>query len=121
MRTCNPEAIRAAIIMFDEGIDDSLQHIFGVPVRGLDRLTIHLPLSLGGIGIPIAALSVDHAFLSSVGATWHLQPNLSPRHGFLDACNREAANGTIIPQLSNKNVNPVAPLINQTKVLGLGS
>jgi hypothetical protein len=83
MRTCSPEAIRASIIIFDERIDDALQHIFGVPVRGRERLTIHLPLSLGGVGIPIASLSVDHAFCSSVGASWHLQPNFYPRHGFL--------------------------------------
>jgi hypothetical protein len=79
MRTCDPEAIRASIIIIDEGIHDALRHISGMPVRGLDRLTIHL---LGGIGIPIASLSVDHAFCSSVGVTWHLQPSFSPRDGF---------------------------------------
>jgi hypothetical protein len=40
---------------------------------------------MGGLGIPIASLSAESAFVSSVGATFNLQPNLIPRSGFTTA------------------------------------
>lgn len=78
-RTCSPDVISSAIDKFDQVVDDSLQHIFGVPIGEDYRKVVHLPLSMGGIGIPIARLSSNAAFVSSVGASWHLQPSLIPR------------------------------------------
>jgi hypothetical protein len=70
---------------FDRIIDSSLQHILGVPVFNNDRLTMHIPLSIGGLGIAVASLSTESSFVSSVGATFNLQPYLSPRAGFIIA------------------------------------
>ncbi len=65
LRTCVPAVIIDQIVAFDI----SLQHILGTPVYGKDRLALHLPLSMGGIGIPIVSVVADSAFVSSVGAS----------------------------------------------------
>jgi hypothetical protein len=66
LRTCNPDFIRSHLITFDSHVDRTLQHILGTPVRENDRLLMHLPLSLGGLGIPISALSAESAFVASI-------------------------------------------------------
>jgi hypothetical protein len=34
---------------------------------------------MGGLGIPIAIMSSETAFISSVGSSWRIQPNIIPR------------------------------------------
>jgi hypothetical protein len=46
---------------------------------------MHLPLSLGGLGIHISSISSNAAFVASVGSTCHLQQVLLPRIGFNEA------------------------------------
>ncbi len=79
LRNCVPEVIKDQILLFDIAIDQSLQHILGVPIHDQDRLKIHLPLSMGGLGIAKASLVANAAFVSSVASSWMLQPNSSPR------------------------------------------
>ena len=86
LRTCVPSVIVDEINLFDQVIDATLQHILGTPVYDKHRLNMHLPLSLGDIGIPIVSISADAAFVSSIGSSWSLQPNVFPRSGFEDAC-----------------------------------
>ena len=115
LRTCVPSVIKGELEDFDRAIDRALQHILGVPVYGQDRLTVHLPLSMGGLGIPIASISSDAAFVASIGSSWNLQPNLEPRIGFNEARLRLVGNGSKIPVLSTKFTNDVSPQITQQK------
>ena len=114
-RTCVPEDVAEAISLFDNAVDEHLSRIVGVPVVGLDRLTFHLPLSFGGVGIPIAHLSAEAAFVSSVGSTWHMQPNLMVRRGFSTARNNLSSGGTVLPQLMDKSGFSVSPHTTQSK------
>ena len=114
-RTCEPIYIAESIKQFDNAIDENLQHIFGVPLNGLERLTVHLPLSFGGLGIPIASLAAESAFVSSVGASWHLQPVNRPRNGFTINCEKLTNEGAILPQLNNKIPFSESPLLNQSQ------
>ncbi len=113
-RTCDPNAIKGAIQYFDEKIDEALQHIVGIPVTGRDRATMHLPLSFGGLGIPIAGLSSEAAFVSSVGSSWHLQPGPVARKAFFPARLNLITSGSDIPELAVKDTTSVSPLLNQS-------
>jgi hypothetical protein len=115
LRTCVPSVIVDEINLFDHAIDSTLQHILGTPVYDKHRLTMHLPLSLGGIGIPIVSISADAAFVSSIGASWSLQPNILPRSGFEDACRILENHGSPVPRLPAKINVIVTPLISNTK------
>jgi hypothetical protein len=57
------------------------------------------PLSMGGLGIDIASLSAESAFVSSVGATFNLQRNMLPRAGFSTARAKLIDNGVPVPLL----------------------
>jgi hypothetical protein len=115
LRTCVPAVIIDEIVAFDELIDFSLQHILGTPAYGKDRLALHLPLSLGGIGIPIVSVVADSAFVSSVGASWSLQPNLHPREGFSTTCDMLSKFGVDVPVLSQKSSPALSPLLPNPK------
>jgi hypothetical protein len=110
-RTCNPYYIKEQIKDFDMAIDRSIQHILGTPIFGLDRLTAHLPMSMGGLGIPIASLSNEASFVASVGSSWLLQPNNIPRSGFHEARLKLISNGAVIPSLCSKSSTDVSLLI----------
>jgi hypothetical protein len=58
---------------------------------------MHIPLSMGGIGIPIAATSNEAAFVSSIGSSWLLQPDIDPRAGFHEARLKLISNGAAVP------------------------
>jgi hypothetical protein len=113
MRTCDPRVIANEISCFDRAIDDALQHILGSPVFGDGRLIMHLPLSLGGLGIPIASFSCNAAFVSSIGSSWDLQNVYSPRLGYAEAVLQLAINGSDVPQLNFNLSN--TPLFNPAK------
>jgi hypothetical protein len=116
LRNCVPEVIKDQILLFDNAIDQSLQHILGVPIHDQDRLKIHLPLSMGGLGIAKASLVANAAFVSSVASSWMLQPNSSPRKGFQEACNIITSSGMTTPTLPNKSSSSiVSPSSFQTK------
>ena len=82
MRTVDPEMITLEIEEFDRNVNSALQHIVGIPLDVKARDVAHLPLSLGGLGISVAAKISRIAFISSVGSTLHLQPNKSPREAY---------------------------------------
>ena len=109
-RTCNPDDIKEQITEFDSAVDRTIHHILGNPVYGEDRLTMHLPLSMGGLGIPIAAISSDSSFVASVGASWALQPNINPRHGYAETKLRLISSGVAVPLLPGKNALDSIPL-----------
>jgi hypothetical protein len=116
MLTCDPKYILEPISNYDNAVDESLQHNLGTPVFGQDRLLMHLPLSMGGLGIPIACLSSETAFLSSIGSSWNLRPNNLPRKGFIEIRNRLIADGFDIPMLQPKiHEGDATPLISQRK------
>ena len=94
---------------FDQAIDRALHHILGTPIFGQDRLTVHLPLSMGGLGIPIASVSSDAAFVASVGASWDLQPNLEPRSGFHESRLKLIGRGSSVPVLPAKIISDEPP------------
>lgn len=114
-RTCAPAIIKDELIEFDMAIDRSLHHILGTPIFGADRRTVHLPLSMGGLGIPIASISSEAAFVASVGASWDLQPNTEIRGGFNEARLNLINNGTLVPDLSTKSNNVDTPLLTKSK------
>lgn len=115
LRTCRPDAIEAEILKLDLIIDDALQHILGAPIFGDKRNIIHLPLSLGGLGIAKATWSKEAAFVSSVGSSWLLQRVSSPRNGYNEAVLYLKSKGTHVPQLPSDNLTDIAPLYNQAK------
>ncbi len=116
LRTCRPEFIADQLQLYDRIIDDELLHIFGVAVKGVHRKIAHLPLSLGGLGIPVVAISSDAAFVSSVGSSWSLQPNLAPRPGYLQAVTRLLLSNANVPELQDKSLClNYTPLITKTK------
>ena len=49
LRTCISDVIREPIFDFDIEVDKTLQRILGTPLGDLDRMLMHLPLSLGGL------------------------------------------------------------------------
>jgi hypothetical protein len=102
MRTCDPAVIHEQIADFDNIIDSSLQHILGNPVCNKNRMAMHVPLSMGGRGIPIATFSAELAFVASVGASWHLEPNVLPRLGFSAAKAKLISLGVYVPELNLK-------------------
>ena len=73
LRTSRPDYYENSMINFDQIANDSLQHILGVPMTEQNRNIVHLPLSLGEIGIPKASASKEAAFIASVGSSWYLQ------------------------------------------------
>ena len=91
-RTCNPTIITAELDTFDRGMDAALQHIIGVPISGINRDLAHLPLSFGGLGIPRVSLIADFAFVSSIGSSWKLQPQFTPRLGYYECATRITQN-----------------------------
>lgn len=113
-RTCNPEVISSELDIFDRGVDSCLQHIAGTSVTGSVRDLAHLPLSFGGLGIPIVSLIADFSFVSSIGSSWNLQPNLTPRIGYFEATSRISATGFNAPELPIKTQS-VCPQITQQK------
>jgi hypothetical protein len=98
-RTCDPAIIMDNLHMFDSHVDRTLQHILGSPVREDDRLLMHLPLSMGGLGIPIASISADAAFVASIGSTWSLQQSILPRSGYTSSVLNLSLVGINIPNL----------------------
>ena len=121
LRTCVPTVIANQVAIFDLAVDDALQHIIGNPVFGEDRHVIHLPLSKGGLGISISALISNAAFVASVGASWSLQVNSSPRSGYHDAVLHLTSHGTDVPQLNLMSsaipLNNTAKEFSQTKFM----
>jgi hypothetical protein len=112
-RTCNPAIIIDHLSTFDKYVNQTLQHILGAPVREDDRLLMHLPLSLGGLGIPIASISSNAAFVASVGSSWHLQQVPSPRIGFIESVVQLSNSGITVPILSpnlSSALNDIPPL-----------
>jgi Reverse transcriptase (RNA-dependent DNA polymerase) len=109
LRTCRPDFLIDDILKFDRVIDDALQHILGVPITGDKRITMHLPLSFGGLGIPIASITKEAAFVSSVGSSWKLQPVEKPRHGFNEAIGILQNQSSVVPILPSKNISDVSP------------
>jgi len=59
-------------------VDETLKHIIGQPLTWEERTLAHLPLSMGGLGIPIAAWIAPAAFVSSIGSSWSLQKVSTP-------------------------------------------
>jgi hypothetical protein len=114
-RTCVPSIIKDELTEFDLAIDRSLQHILGTPVFGADRETVHLPLSMGGLGIPIASISSEAAFVASVGASWGLQPNTEIRNGFNEARLKLINSGSAVPVLPAKPNDVNTPLLTELK------
>jgi Reverse transcriptase (RNA-dependent DNA polymerase) len=114
-RSCIPDMIQEELADFDRSIDRGLQHILGTPIFGQNRLTCHLPLSMGGLGIPIASISSDAAFVASVGASWTLQPSSEVRHGFQDARLRLLGKNASVPDLPTKFSNELPPLFKPLK------
>ena len=110
-----PAVIVDEIVAFDELIDTSLQNILGTPAYGKERLAVHLPLSMGGLGIPILAITADSAFVWSVGASWALQPNIHPRNGFHATCDMLSKHGVDVPVLAQKSSSAVSPLLFKPK------
>jgi hypothetical protein len=98
-----------SISNFDLIIDDAIQHILGMPVVTINRDIMHLPLSLGGLGIPIASRSKDAAFVSSVGSSWPLQPNSVPRQGYNEATIYLRAQGVSVQHLLSEKVSSSTP------------
>ena len=103
-RTCNPSIITSELDTFDRGMDAALQHNIGVPISGIDRDLAHLPLSFGGLGIPRVSLVADFIFVSSIGSSWKLQPQSTPRLGYIECAGRITQNISSIPALPIKNL-----------------
>lgn len=101
VRTCVPEFIQEELAGFDRVIDDSLQHILGVPVTAEYRNIIHLPLSMGGLGIPKVGIGADAAFVASVGYSWGLQKSGLIRFGYRDAVLRLTSRGAEVPEIND--------------------
>ena len=108
LRNSNPSLISQNIIEFDKLVDETLKHIIGQPLTWEERTLAHLPLSMGGLGIPIAAWIAPAAFVSSIGSSWSLQKVSTPRSGFDYFRNYLASLGVSVPVLTSKNnlVNP---------------
>jgi hypothetical protein len=87
------------LLIFDSHVDRTLYHILGTPVMDDDRLLVHLPLSLGGLGQPISSLSADAAFVASIGCTWTLQQSIQPRSGYSNSVNTLTLSGITVPTL----------------------
>ena len=103
--------IRDSIDDFDNHVDDMLRHIIGSNFSMDDRMVIGLPLSMGGLGVPKAADIADLAFVSSVGASWPLQPQLEIRQGFNDIASALTLQfGIKVPALPSKIDLGVSPL-----------
>ncbi len=82
LRNSNPSLISQNILEFDKLVDETLKHIIGQPPTCEERTLAHLPLSMGGLGIPIAAWIAPAAFVFSIGSSWSLQKVSTPRSGF---------------------------------------
>ena len=109
LRNSNPSLISQNILEFDKLVDETLKHIIGQPLTWEERTLAHLPLSMGGLGIPIAAWIAPAAFVSSIGSSWSLQKVSTPRSGFDYFRNYLASLGVSVPVLPSKNnlVNPL--------------
>jgi hypothetical protein len=105
LRTCISEVIREPIFEFDIEVDKTLQRILGTPIYDHDRMLMHLPLSLGGLGIAKASLSADAAFVSSMCTTWRLQQCEYPRAGYIESSQILYSSGIELPTLVPKNIN----------------
>jgi hypothetical protein len=103
LRNSNPSLIAQDILAFDKLVDDSLKHIIGQPLTWEERTLAHLPLSMGGLGIPIAAWIAPAAFVSSIGSSWSLQNVSTPRSGFDFFKNYLTSLGVSVPVLPPKN------------------
>jgi hypothetical protein len=74
LRTCSPTHIQRAIKAFDKCIDESIVRLVGgpgIPQQAMDQA--HLPIALGGLGIPTAASRAASAFIASVVQTLEAQ------------------------------------------------
>lgn len=103
LRTCRPDVIASELLIMDRVIDDSLQHILGSPIFNDKRKIMHLPLSFGGLGIPIASKSKEAAFVASIGSSWHLHPGIIERTGYQEAVSFLKSKGAIVPELPPNN------------------
>jgi Reverse transcriptase (RNA-dependent DNA polymerase) len=101
LRTCVPDYIENELKGFDRVVDDALQHIIGSPLGNEDRVLAHLPLSMGGLGVPSAFFNADAAFVASVGSSWFLQKSTTLRFGFNEAILRLTSKGAEVPVLIN--------------------
>jgi hypothetical protein len=110
LRTCNPRVIRKELADFDSSVNISLLHILGTPVNHEDRLLMHLPLSFGGLGIPISSLSAESSFVASVGSTWSKQQAHTIRLGFFEASQTLIHKNILLPPLPPKSLQSVSPL-----------
>jgi hypothetical protein len=80
LRTADTDSIRGAIQHFDEIMYESLVNILGGQDFSVEtRTQIHLPVSMGGLGIHLAEARARPAFLASVSKTFDLQKLLYPR------------------------------------------
>ena len=115
MRTCPSDYITQQIAIFDRTVDETLQHIIGTPISFVNRDIVGLPLSMGGLGISRATDIADIAFVSSMGSSWAIQPQLGVRHGYEQARAFMESLGISVAPLPEKSTSLVSPLINQTK------
>lgn len=104
LRNSNPSLISQNIIEFDKLVDETLKHIIGQPLTCEERTLAHLPLSMGGLGIPIAAWIAPAAFVSSIGSSWSLQKVSTPRSGFDYFRNYLSSLGVSVPVLPAKKI-----------------
>jgi hypothetical protein len=115
LSACDPAIIHDQIKEFDNIIDSSLQHIIGIPVYHNDRLTMHVPLSRGGLGIAIATFLAECiCFISR--SYFNLQANMLPRASFSTARAKIIDNGVPVPLLIiNEQPTVVSPLLTKLR------
>jgi hypothetical protein len=82
LRTVDTSVIVDEIKVLDKDIDNSLIHILGSSFTFEQREIIHLPLSMGGLGISTPYGLGMFAFVSSVMGSRHLQQSPVVRAGF---------------------------------------
>ena len=99
--TVDPASISDEIKKLDSVVDNALNHIVGVPLDYRARQLAHLPLSLGGLGIPIPSKVANIAFVSSYASSWFLQSNLTPCAAYQSALEHLPIDSR--PTLCNKN------------------
>jgi hypothetical protein len=97
-------------------VDETLKHIIGQPLTWKKRTLAHLPLSMDGLGIPIAAWITPAAFVSSIGSSLGCKKFLLLDQGLTTlGTTYLACLGVSVPVLPSKN-NLVNPLNHQKVV-----
>ena len=110
LRSVDPLVIAEHVDILDSKVNQLLHHIIGFPLDSRARLLASLPLSLGGLGIPIAKNIFKAAYVSSYAQSWSLQPNLIADPAFVSA----SEDFKTLPTLMIKDCNFI-PHITKTK------